>query len=319
MIVDKIQGWWDAGCPSTPEAIAHAEWVMQGVGWGSFKRNFIEMDTGSDRKPVTLSSNFYCARQIAYDLMKMPKDPIQLRGRNVFTLGDMIEAATIAKIVLAFSMYDHMMVLHPTPKSGEYRVYMDLDGDKIGGRPDLVFSCNGKIYFADVKSMNEFGFKKTMAGKDIPEADKDTHKAPYYSDTFGRRTQIVNYAKAEGHDSTFVVGVCKSTMHIFEEEIFVAREERIASVVEPSYAHAKAMVAKGEVPNRPPWATEKLIKGSKPWKGEIEHIRCGYCGHRKTCWPDHELAPLKGQVKYRRNLSDEEASNFQSNPAYTAK
>ena len=316
MIVNVVKDWHAEGCPTTPEAIEHANRVVEGATWHSFNRNFIVQERDENRAPVTLSSNFYCSRLIAYDMIGgHEEERFTLDTRNKFGIGDMVEVWTIAQIILAFHWHDDYEIINPMYAGDQLTVNATFAGDELGGRPDLVFRFKGNLYVADIKSMNDMSFGFAMRGKDIPENMKGKIKPPYYSDKFGRRTQLANYIVAVEAVSGFFVGVSKGDGKMFEDEVTLEEATGLYKNAYLSYTHAKTHVSCDEIPSRPPWATENLVKGAKPWKGEIAHVRCSYCKRRPVCWPEHTLAPLKGQVKYRRNLSDAEAENFHNNPA----
>ena len=307
MISNVLKLWYAKGCPTTPESIAHAKAVVDGGQWHSFKSNYIDTSIGNDREPVTLSSDFYCSRKIAFALGGDKGDQdFTLATRGKFDIGNNIETSTLALIILAFHWHPDYEVLNPLYFGHQPRVYRTLDGDEIGGRPDFTFRHRGKKYHADIKSMMGPVFSMCLSGKKIPKSMTKVYRPPFYDNNFGRRTQLCNYALAdeESEDSCFFIGVSKDDGKMFEEQVFLSKEGWHMDMVEPSYAHAKKHVAAGTIPDRPPWATERFMPNKRAC--ELENSRCTYCSYRARCWPEHELTLDTKRPAYRRQLSDDE-------------
>ena len=91
MIVNKIEAYLRDR--KEYDSLAHrAEKMTTGEIALSFRRNFCG-ERSEDRPLVTLSSHFYCARHIHYDLAGHKKDDVSPRALLVFFLGDVGHAA----------------------------------------------------------------------------------------------------------------------------------------------------------------------------------------------------------------------------------
>ena len=127
MISNVLKLWYAKGCPTTPESIAHAKAVVDGGQWHSFKSNYIDTSIGNDREPVTLSSDFYCSRKIAFALGGDKGDQdFTLATRGKFDIGNNIETSTLALIILAFHWHPDYEVLNPLYFGHQPRVYRSM-------------------------------------------------------------------------------------------------------------------------------------------------------------------------------------------------
>lgn len=283
MIVNKIEDYLRAR--PTPDAarLAWAEAILAGDALDSFRRNFIQPTTenGKGRASVTLSSHFYCPRDIHYSLAKTPKEPPAPRAYLAFHLGDNVEQMIVALAVLA-----GVPLRWPQPDGKQAVVERVVDGDRLVGHVDAVVEDGGGLVPVECKSMSEFGWDKS--------------KAEGVDDTFGYVSQLTNYMAAMGVKRGLFVGVNKSTGHCFEEEIGLDAD--LLARNDAAYAAAKR-----GLPDRPAWAKVTAMTAKSATSGdkkvpieEIDSVRCGYCGFRPVCWPGYEQVIISGRPKYRR-------------------
>lgn len=275
MIVDKIEDYLRAAKPPDPALVARVQRLMGTDGWDSFRRNFIDFGRGGvARKPVTLSSHFYCARHIHYDLEASPKEPPAPRAFLAFRLGDEVELMTVGLAIVS-----GVDVLWPTADGEQKAVSADFGGDILPGHIDMVIRHQGEEIPVEIKSMSEYGWEKS--------------KREGVEDTFGYVGQLQNYIAAIGAKRGLFVGINKSTGHPFEQEI-LADPAHVAAM-RAAYAEAK-----NGLPPRPAWATIKDVRAPGGAVTQIDSVRCGYCGHRAVCWPGYEMQVVSGKPVYRR-------------------
>ncbi len=307
MIADLIKRGLRGEIRPTPERIAWAMGILKGEGEGSFSRNFIDPATGvppAPRAPVTGSSNFYCARTLAYKMSGEPEKVIEGRSRNAFWIGDAVHAMVKAQAVLFGAP-----VVYPKADGVEHVVSVVLAGDTIRGHVDLVVEIDGALIPVEIKSMSDYGFKKATSA--IAKGKPGTEN------TFGYVDQLQVYIHAMGAPRGLFIGVNKSTGHIYDE--WVAADPAAFRRIDASYAVAMEAAARGTLPARPPWASERVVRGNKnkPWTSELEHVRCEFCTHRASCWPGHEAVVVGNRARWRRPLSSDEVAAFKSSQKKT--
>ena len=304
MIVDRLEAWIRAGRPTTPDRVAWARAYSGAESWAALASNFIPSEPAEERPGITLSSHFYCPRQLWLARLGKAVEDVAPRNYANWYMGRLAEKAVVAACILA-----GLPVIGPRPGgNAQYRVSLPLAGKPRRGSIDLLLAADlmdapaasvealgaypagGPVILADVKSMADYGWEEAVNERCV-------------GNTFGYEDQLANYAiglRAEGREVTWAGFVCakKSTGHW--AEVPLSTRDWTAHAAEMDRACAAAEGA--ELPPRPSWATLRVVKAPGGTVEQIEHVRCGYCACRAACWPGFEQKIVSGKPVYRRPL-----------------
>lgn len=301
MIVDRLEDWARAGMPTTPERLEWARAYVREEAEAAMLGNYAPSVDREERPDITLSSHFYCPRQLWLKRDGKADEDVAPRTYNTWFTGRVVEAAVVCRMILA-----GLPMLTPAwGGTRQRRTALDLGGGALRGSIDLLLAADlmgqppasreelaaykGPVILGDVKSMSDYGFDEAVRDRSV-------------GNTFGYEDQLNNYRlglEAEGlrvEAAVFVIHK-KSTGH--EAEILCP--ERTDQVTAMRVAYGKATGA--QLPDRPEWATVKVVKSPKDGTVEqIENVRCGYCPCRAACWPGFEQSIVSGRPVYRRPL-----------------
>lgn len=301
MIVDRLEDWARAGMPTTPERLEWARAYVREEAEAAMLGNYAPSVDREERPDITLSSHFYCPRQLWLKRDGKADEDVAPRTYNTWFTGRVVEASVVCRMILA-----GLPMLTPAwGGTRQRRTALDLGGGALRGSIDLLLAADlmgqppasreelaaykGPVILGDVKSMSDYGFDEAVRDRSV-------------GNTFGYEDQLNNYRlglEAEGlrvEAAVFVIHK-KSTGH--EAEILCP--ERADQVTSMRVAYGKATGA--QLPDRPEWATVKVVKSPKDGTVEqIENVRCGYCPCRAACWPGFEQSIVSGRPVYRRPL-----------------
>ena len=301
MIVDRLEDWARAGMPTTPERLEWARAYVREEAEAAMLGNYAPSVDREERPDITLSSHFYCPRQLWLKRDGKADEDVAPRTYNTWFTGRVVEASVVCRMILA-----GLPMLTPAwGGTRQRRTALDLGGGALRGSIDLLLAADlmgyppasreelaaykGPVILGDVKSMSDYGFDEAVRDRSV-------------GNTFGYEDQLNNYRlglEAEGlrvEAAVFVIHK-KSTGH--EAEILCP--ERTDQVTAMRVAYGKATGA--QLPDRPEWATVKVVKSPKDGTVEqIENVRCGYCPCRAACWPGFEQSIVSGRPVYRRPL-----------------
>lgn len=301
MIVDRLEDWARAGMPTTPERLEWARAYVREEAEAAMLGNYAPSVDREERPDITLSSHFYCQRQLWLKRDGKADEDVAPRTYNTWFTGRVVEASVVCRMILA-----GLPMLTPAwGGTRQRRTALDLGGGALRGSIDLLLAADlmgqppasreelaaykGPVILGDVKSMSDYGFDEAVRDRSV-------------GNTFGYEDQLNNYRlglEAEGLrvDAAVFVIHKKSTGH--EAEILCP--ERADQVTSMRVAYGKATGA--QLPDRPEWATVKVVKSPKDGTVEqIENVRCGYCPCRAACWPGFEQSIVSGRPVYRRPL-----------------
>ena len=301
MIVDRLEDWARAGMPTTPERLEWARAYVREEAEAAMLSSYAPSVDREERPDITLSSHFYCPRQLWLKRDGKADEDVAPRTYNTWFTGRVVEASVVCRMILA-----GLPMLTPAwGGTRQRRTALDLGGGALRGSIDLLLAADlmgqppasreelaaykGPVILGDVKSMSDYGFDEAVRDRSV-------------GNTFGYEDQLNNYRlglEAEGlrvEAAVFVIHK-KSTGH--EAEILCP--ERADQVTSMRVAYGKATGA--QLPDRPEWATVKVVKSPKDGTVEqIENVRCGYCPCRAACWPGFEQSIVSGRPVYRRPL-----------------
>lgn len=301
MIVDRLEDWARAGMPTTPERLEWARAYVREEAEAAMLGNYAPSVDREERPDITLSSHFYCPRQLWLKRDGKADEDVAPRTYNTWFTGRVVEASVVCRMILA-----GLPMLTPAwGGTRQRRTALDLGGGALRGSIDLLLAADlmgyppasreelaaykGPVILGDVKSMSDYGFDEAVRDRSV-------------GNTFGYEDQLNNYRlglEVEGlrvEAAVFVIHK-KSTGH--EAEILCP--ERADQVTAMRVAYGKATGA--QLPDRPEWATVKVVKSPKDGTVEqIENVRCGYCPCRAACWPGFEQSIVSGRPVYRRPL-----------------
>lgn len=278
MIVDRLEDWTRDGMPSDANREALARIIMEAAARQALS-NFLPNAPKEPRPPVTLSSHFYCPRQIHYDLTGADKEALAPRAYDAFAYGHAVEALVVAKCVLA-----GLPVEYPSANNGQFRGNLVFDGDPLRGSVDMVLNVDGVRIPVEIKSMADFGFDKA--------------KKEGVENTFGYLDQLQNYIAMLKAPYGIFICVKKSTGHMIEQH--VKPDEAAVARAEQAYAAAKR-----GLPPRPEWATTRVVASPGGKVERVEDVRCGYCSRRAVCWEGFDQAVVSGKPVWQRPLKEE--------------
>lgn len=277
-IVGRLEDWIRDGMPSTPEREVWAKGIMEAAAQHALN-NWMPNAPKDDRPKVTLSSHFYCPRELHYALIGADKEDPAPRAFDAFAIGVMVEAMAVAKCVLA-----GMDVVYPTPDGKQFRDTILLDGDPIRGSVDMVIrDTDGTLIPVEVKSMADYGH--------------DIAKRSGVENTFGYVDQLQNYIAMMKAPYGVFLAVRKSTGHTIQQ--IVQADPAVIKATEESYRAAKA-----GLPARPAWAVTKMVAAPGGKVERIDSVRCGYCSRRAVCWDGFEQAVVSGKPVWQRRVED---------------
>lgn len=278
MIVDKLEDWTRSGMPTTANREAYARNIMEHAARQALN-NFIPTAPKEERPPVTLSSHFYCPRQIYYDLNGADKEAPAPRAYDAFAFGHTVEALAVAKCILA-----GLPVEYPSINTGQLRGKLVFDGDPLRGSVDMVLNIDGVSIPVEIKSMADFGFDKA--------------KKEGVENTFGYLDQLKNYIAMLNAPYGIFLCVKKSTGHMFEQR--VEADPEAVKRNEDSYRAAKA-----GLPDRPDWAKTRVVAAPGGKVERVDDVRCGYCSRRAVCWEGFDQAVVSGKPVWQRPIKED--------------
>lgn len=297
-IISRLEDWVRAGMPTTPERVAWAEKYRQAEALASLRANFIPSHPSEPRPAITLSSHFYCPRQLWLKREGRAVEDVAPRTYNNWDVGRAVECSVNSRMILA-----GLPLLSPRFGSDQQmRLWLDLPSGALRGSLDVVLASGlmdrlateaeleaykGPIVICDVKSMADYGFDRCVADGAV-------------GNTFGYEDQLRNYALASQQagwavESLWFIIHKKSTGH----------EAQIPCPM-PDEAHkgylsrAVLEATSSQLPERPSWATVKVVKAPGGAVEQIEDVRCGYCACRAACWPGFEQKVVSGKPVYRK-------------------
>lgn len=300
MIVDRLEAWMRAGMPTTPERVAWARAYSEAEGWAALAGNYVPGEAREERPAITLSSHFYCPRQLWLAGQGKAVKDVAPRNYANWYVGRMAEMSVVAACILA-----GLPVIGPLPGSNaQYRTSFPLAGKPRRGSIDLLlahdlmdgpvaslealraYPKDGPVVLVDVKSMHDYGWDEAV-------------KARAVGNKFGYEDQLNNYRlglEREGRRVAAALFVChkKSTGHWAEVpcEMPAGHQE---------YVEAACAQAEGPgLPERPSWATVRSVRAPGGAVTEIENVRCQYCDCLAACWPGYEQKIVSGKPVYRK-------------------
>lgn len=324
MIVDRLEDWQRAGCPTTPERVAWAEAYVAEMAVSSLRKNFMPALEGQheDRPEATLSTKTYCARQLALTLQGAEKEPMEPSASWKFDIGNATETTVCATMILA-----GLPVLSPIPGTArQVRLTAPRGGRMLRASIDTILAADlmdkpvasvaellayydrrGPVIVADEKSTHPYGFREAIRVMDAATAQKRNEwpdQAPMVPGTrrvgnsFGYEDQVLNYDYALEYNGFRVVGrflipMDKSSGEMAEIEVPAWPDQR--KIAEAAYAAADA-----GLPERPAWATLRVVNSPGGRVEQIEATRCSYCAVKAACMPGMERKIISGEVVYRR-------------------
>ena len=207
------------------------------------------------REGVTLypSSATKCPRQLAYQALEFPMEPMLPSTKLKFIAGDLIETAALALIASAFLV---------TGNNEEQE--FEIAGKPRRGRSDGTIHME-KRKNLELKSMGAYGFKKFVGGE--------------LDDTWGYLGQANVYARTklkldqiDEPGATVFVGVDRESGAIHDVE--VPYEPKYALLADMNFAHVEAALGQKKLPNRP---FELGKDGKLP-------LICSYCPVKYSCY-----------------------------------
>ena len=275
-IVDRLEEWIRGGMISTPEREAWGRSIMESAAQHALN-NWVPGAPREDRPKVTLSSHFYCPRELHYALIGADKEDPAPRAFDAFAIGVMVEAMAVAKCVLA-----GLDVVYPTPDGKQFRDTIMLGGDPIRGSVDMVIrDADGTLIPIEVKSMADYGH--------------DVAKRSGVENTFGYVDQLQHYIAMMKAPYGVFLAVRKSTGHTIQQ--IVKADSAVIAASEKAYIAAKA-----GLPPRPDWAVTKTVASPGGKVERIDSVRCGYCSRRAVCWEGFEQAVVSGKPVWQRRV-----------------
>lgn len=178
-------------------------------------------------------------------------------------MGDLIEA--VFKGILreaGVTFTDNQKVSLPMP-----------DGKEISGEYDMVL--DGKV--DDIKSTSPYGWDNKFS----------SYQALQKDDAFGYISQLVGYAEAAGKDvgGWWVVNKANGSFKYLPSE---SDKETVLTSIQDTYQYLeedkpfeRCYEPEPEVYRRKPSGNMKLCK------------TCGWCAHKKKCWPTLQTLPSR--------------------------
>lgn len=299
-IISRLEDWVRAGMPSSPERIAWAEKYRQAEALASLRGNFIPSIAAEPRPAITLSSHFYCPRQLWLKREGKAEEDVAPRTYNTWDTGRLVECSIVSRMILAgFPM------LSPRFGSAEQmRLWLDLPTGATRGSLDVVlaadlmdrvaseaelFAYKGPVIICDVKSMADYGFDRCVEDGSV-------------GNTFGYEDQLRNYAMAAAQSGWQVASLWflihkKSTGHEAQIPCPMPDSAHLSYI-----SRAILEATSSQLPERPPWAKVKVVKAPGGAVEQIEDVRCGYCPARAACWPGFEQKIVSGKPVYRKPM-----------------
>lgn len=300
-IIGRLEDWARAGMPTTPERVAWAEHYVREESLAAIRGNFIPSHPREPRPSITLSSHFYCPRQLHLKVSGKDVEDVAPRTYNTWATGRLVEITVVARMILA-----GLPLLSPIfGTNTQMRLYLDLPAGELRGSLDVVLAaelmdgpaCGAEeldryadakrpIIICDVKSMAGYGFDRSVADGAV-------------GNTFGYEDQLQNYALAAEQAGLKVSGLWflihkKDTGH--EAQIPCPRSPGQAAMVNAALLAATS----APLPPRPDWATVKVVKAPGGAVEQIEDVRCGYCACRAACWPGFKQVIVSGKPVHRK-------------------
>ena len=303
-IIGRLEDWVRAGRRSTPERIAWAEKYRQAEALASLRANFIPSIAAEPRPSITLSSHFYCPRQLWLKRNGKSEEDVAPRTYNTWDTGRAVECSVVSRLILA-----GLPLLSPAFGSdSQMRLWLSLPSGELRGSLDVVLAselmdgpeaseaeleayaeARRPVIICDVKSMADYGFDRCVEDRAV-------------GNTFGYEDQLRNYATA-AEDAGFRVDSLWFLIH----KKSTGHEAQIPCPL-PDAAHraliseALRVATSDPLPPRPSWATVKVVRAPGGAVEQIEDVRCGYCACRAACWPGFEQKVVSGKPVYRRPL-----------------
>lgn len=221
-----------------------------------------------DRHPIGISMAGKCVRQISYAAREYPKydHPNISQFRNALTLELGSRAHEIAQKYIV-GLYD-----------AEREVTLESNGVTIHGHIDGLVNSNGKIFLVEIKTMNEFSYKRFKTGQD----DYIDRSYQYQAHT---------YIKALRKAAVDVAGV-----------IFLAISRSTLETSQRCEPYDDEMGHEGRdnlmlgVLRRPETLPRLKSNISNGQEHQLDW-RCSYCPYWRECWAEFNVRPDEEQVK----------------------
>ena len=209
----------------------------------------------SESYPLRLSNAGTCARKIAYQLHRIPGEPLSARSVLVFQLGDITEAA-----LREWAKKGSVEIGSP-----QLEVSMSVNGTGITGHLDGTILSEGAQHVIDFKSIS-------TRGMDRVKMDGPPYEASCQVNAYMEAADLKTWALLVYYD--------KNTSHLYEctveyDPVIVKQiRSRFKRVIDstvdslPERAHELVM----EMVRRKPTGQWIL-----PWQ-------CSYCAWKRPCW-----------------------------------
>ena len=299
MIVSRVESYLSGARAKVDDAVLDA--AMRGIR-ASFVKNLTDA-TRERREGLHASSKWSCTRRMLYDLAETEPEALSARARVTFMLGDVWEQALLYLIRQA-----GVDIVTPALDGVQERHVLTVEGAMISGSIDLVVrDPNGNEIPVDAKSMNSRSFGEFKDAITDPKAEW------WEKQRWDYLTQLRFYMIAKRAPYGIFVAVNKDTGHMAEMHVSpdptweVEFRQRCKYLMEWIGKRTADVTA---LPPRPAWATSKVMPGanqrpdgSKGAVEEVQHWRCGYCPHVRSCWDGFDVVPLTSGPKWRKAVS----------------
>lgn len=260
----------------------------------SLSRNFTAQPQ-EERKHLSASSPWYCARRVLYGLNGAAKVEQNPRSRLTFTMGDLVEQMGVLLTRLA-----GVDVVSPAADGTQAGGTLSVCGEEIRYHLDMEIRESGNVVVpVDWKSMADWGFSE------FSDAILDPAHKWWTEERWGYLAQLRIYLKARGADHGYFVGVNKNTGHM--AEMLVTEDPAWWEEFEGRVKYLSSARTATALPPRPSWAVSEIKPGkNKRPDGsdgpveEVKHWRCGYCPFVGVCWEGFGLVPLKSKPVWRK-------------------
>lgn len=240
-----------------PEAIARVSGAAAGIGVrlaDNIKRQVLPYEK-KVREGVMLypSSATKCPRQLAYQVLDFPVEPMSAATKLKFLVGDLIETAVLALISAAMPVVDNNITID-----------IPINGKPRRGRTDgRVHDLRWKNI--ELKSMSSYGFKM--------------FKEEGVTDTWGYLGQANVYMRAQLEQglidppgAEIFIGIDRDSGDLYDIE--VPYDEAYAKKADANFAAVESALEIKKLPNRP---YELGADGTLP-------LLCSYCQMKYSCW-----------------------------------